>query len=114
MVALERGYEWRDLFDLAIRTNKADEDIVNLARRVGCTGGLFTRCALIKAILGGLVSKHRYQEAAVVYQDHAKSIPEAVNALVSGNEFSEARRLVENLVFDLSALANRSFQGVNA
>lgn len=42
-----------------------------------------------------LVSKKRHSEAAQVLLDYGKDVREAVIALVGGNGFSEARRLVE-------------------
>jgi elongator complex protein 1 len=45
-----------------------------------------------------LVSKKRHPEAARVLLDYAKDVREAVAALVAGNGFSEARRLVGVLV----------------
>lgn len=41
-----------------------------------------------------LSSKKRYQEAARVLLDYARDVREAVIALVQGNHFSEARRVV--------------------
>ncbi len=41
-----------------------------------------------------LVSKKRHSEAARVLLDYAKDVREAVVALVGGNAFSEARRVV--------------------
>lgn len=45
------------------------------------------------------MSRKRYPEAARVLLDYAKDIREAVIALVNGNQFSEARRVVECLFF---------------
>lgn len=44
--------------------------------------------------LEDLSSKKRYQDAARVLLDYAKDVREAVIALVQGNQFSEARRMV--------------------
>ena len=41
-----------------------------------------------------LSAKKRYQDAARVLLDYAKDVREAVIALVQGNFFSEARRVV--------------------
>lgn len=41
-----------------------------------------------------LLSKKRYLEAARVFIDYAGDTRQAVIALVQGNEFSEARRIV--------------------
>lgn len=43
------------------------------------------------------MSRKRYPEAARVLLDYAKDIREAVIALVNGNQFSEAQRVVECL-----------------
>lgn len=40
------------------------------------------------------MSKKRYLEAARVFIDYAGDVRQAVIALVQGNEFSEARRIV--------------------
>jgi hypothetical protein len=45
-----------------------------------------------------LSSKKRYSEAARVLFDYAKDIREGVIALVQGNYFSEARRIVRILI----------------
>jgi len=41
-----------------------------------------------------LSSKKRYTEAGRVLLDYSKDVREAIIALVSGNAFSEARRIV--------------------
>jgi elongator complex protein 1 len=41
-----------------------------------------------------LLSKRRHAEAAQVLLDYSKDLREAVIALVQGNDFSEARRIV--------------------
>jgi elongator complex protein 1 len=41
-----------------------------------------------------LSSKKRHAEAARVLLDYSKDLREAVIALIQGNEFSEARRIV--------------------
>jgi elongator complex protein 1 len=50
------------------------------------------------ALLEDLVSKKRHAEAARVLLDYGKDVREAVIALVGGNAFSEARRVVECLL----------------
>jgi elongator complex protein 1 len=49
-------------------------------------------------IVEDLVSKKRHPEAARVLLDYGKDVREAVVALVAGNGFSEARRVVGVLV----------------
>lgn len=50
-------------------------------------------------ILEDLVSKKRHSEAARVLLDYSKDVREAVIALVEGNHFSEARRIVRHSRF---------------
>ena len=45
-------------------------------------------------VLEDLTSKKRYQDAARVLLDYAHDVREAVIALVQGNHFSEAKRVV--------------------
>ncbi|KAJ7198481.1 pol II transcription elongation factor [Mycena pura] len=78
MVAHEKSLDWQDLFDLAGRTGTAQDDIVAMGYRVA----------------EDLGSKKRYSEAARVLLDYANDTREAVIALVQGNCFSEARRIV--------------------
>lgn len=44
-----------------------------------------------------MTAKKRYTEASLVLLDYANDVREAVVALVQGNEFSEARRVVRYL-----------------
>ncbi|KAK0195983.1 pol II transcription elongation factor [Armillaria mellea] len=74
MVAYEKALEWQCLFDLALRTDMPEEDLVAMGYRVG----------------EDLTSKKRYLEAARVILDYAKDARETVITLVQGNEFSEA------------------------
>lgn len=52
------------------------------------------RLAQLMLFTEELLSKKRYLEAARVFTDYAGDIRQAVIALVQGNEFSEARRIV--------------------
>ena len=49
---------------------------------------------LIMVLVEDLSSKKRYSEAARVLLDYCKDLREAIIALVQGNGFSEARRIV--------------------
>lgn len=46
-----------------------------------------------------LTSKKRYAEASLALLDYANDVREAVIALVQGNEFSEARRVVRLFLY---------------
>ncbi|KIP09060.1 hypothetical protein PHLGIDRAFT_68294 [Phlebiopsis gigantea 11061_1 CR5-6] len=78
MLAYEKALLWQDLFDLALQQDLSPEDLASLALRVA----------------EDLSSKKRYQEASRVLLDYAKDVREAVVALVQGNCFSEARRVI--------------------
>jgi len=78
MVCYENALEWQELFDLVLRENTSDGDIVSIGYRVA----------------EDLSSKKRYSEAARVLLDYPKDVRQAVIALVQGNKFSEARRIV--------------------
>ncbi|KAJ6488261.1 pol II transcription elongation factor [Mycena vitilis] len=78
MVAHEKSLDWQELFDLAGRTSASQEDITAMGYRVA----------------EDLASKKRYSEAGRVLLDYAKDVREAIIALVQGNCFSEARRIV--------------------
>jgi hypothetical protein len=78
MVAFERNLQWQELFDLALSTQTPDENLVEIAYRVA----------------EDLSSKKRHAEAGRVLLDYAKDIKEAVSAFSTGNDFSEARRVV--------------------
>ncbi|KAJ7133724.1 pol II transcription elongation factor [Mycena crocata] len=81
MAAHEKALDWQELFDLAGRTGVSAEDIIAMGYRVA----------------EELVSKKRYPDAARVLLDYADDVREAVIALVQGNCFSEARRIVKRL-----------------
>ncbi|KAJ7799963.1 pol II transcription elongation factor [Mycena olivaceomarginata] len=78
MVVHEKALDWQELFDLAGRTGASQDDITVMGYRVA----------------EDLASKKRYSEAGRVLLDYAKDVREAVIALVQGNRFSEARRIV--------------------
>ncbi|KAG9312245.1 IKI3 family-domain-containing protein [Chiua virens] len=92
MIAHERALQWQELFDIAIRERVPREEIKEIAYRLS----------------EELLSKKRYPDASRVFIDYAGDIRQAVSALVQGNEFSEARRIVslhstsdllENVIF---------------
>jgi elongator complex protein 1 len=78
MVSYEKALDWQDLFELAVRTETSDEDLVAMGYRVA----------------EDLTSKKRFAEAGRVLLDYAQDVREAIIALVAGNLFSEARRVV--------------------
>lgn len=94
MVAFEKSLQWQELFDLALREGMSEEEVVSTGYRVSgvciCAGSEDTT----KCKLEDLSSKKRYSEAARVLLDYCKDSRQAVIALVQGNSFSEARRIV--------------------
>ena len=97
MVAYEKSLEWEELFDLALRENMSEEDVIVMGYRVA---GIFA-CLVtfgwtrLKSLLSeDLSSKKRYSEAARVLLDYSKDVRQAVIALVQGHNISEARRVV--------------------
>ncbi len=100
MVAYERALEWQELFDIAILSKVDSEGIKDLAYRVAGSIivplHIFSRGVANQALFLSeeLTSKKRYAEAATVLADYAKDVREAVIALVQGNHFAEAKRIV--------------------
>ncbi|EGO00816.1 hypothetical protein SERLA73DRAFT_50627 [Serpula lacrymans var. lacrymans S7.3] len=78
MVAHERALQWQELFELASREKVQEDELQGMAYRVA----------------EELTSKKRHAEAARVLLDYSKDVRQAVIALVNGNEFSEARRII--------------------
>ncbi|KZT27113.1 IkappaB kinase complex IKAP component [Neolentinus lepideus HHB14362 ss-1] len=81
LIAYEKALDWQELFDVAISSDIADSEIVNMGWRVS-------------GYLEGLISKKRFADAATVLLDYSKDVRHAVIALVEGNLFSEARRII--------------------
>ncbi|KAI9441755.1 IKI3 family-domain-containing protein [Lactarius indigo] len=78
LAAYEKAHSWRELFEFAQLQKVEPEDIVAMAYRVA----------------EDLASKKRYAEASQVLLCYAEDTREAVIALVQGNQFSEARRIL--------------------
>ncbi|KAL5512586.1 hypothetical protein ACEPAG_3239 [Sanghuangporus baumii] len=78
LVAYERALMWREALELAIRDCVEETAFADLTHRLA----------------DELLSKKRYEEAARVFLDHAKSVRHCVSALAQGNMFSEARRII--------------------
>ncbi|KAI0030870.1 IKI3 family-domain-containing protein [Vararia minispora EC-137] len=78
LVAYEKALLWRELFDLALRNGLEEEELLDTAYRVA----------------DDLIGKKRFGEAGRVLLDFAKDVRGAVNALVLGSDFSEARRIL--------------------
>jgi elongator complex protein 1 len=78
LIAYEKAYLWRELFEFAQLQKIEPDDIVAMAYRVA----------------EDLISKKRYAEASQVLLSYAEDVREAVIALVQGNQFSEARRII--------------------
>lgn len=87
---------WQDLFDLALQESLSTEDLAALAYRVAGEHPVanFNFQAIDGSVLEDLSSKKRYQDAARVLLDYAGDVREGIIALVQGNSFSEARRVV--------------------
>ncbi|RPD57919.1 IkappaB kinase complex IKAP component [Lentinus tigrinus ALCF2SS1-6] len=75
LIAHEKALDWQELFELVGQQNLPTSDI---AYRVA----------------EELTSKKRFAEAATVLLDYADNVRQAVIALVEGNHFSEARRII--------------------
>ncbi|EJD08171.1 IkappaB kinase complex, IKAP component [Fomitiporia mediterranea MF3/22] len=78
LVAYERALLWREALELAIRVGTDETSLNELAHRLA----------------DELLSKKKFEEAARLLLDHAKNLRLCINALVQGNMFSEARRIV--------------------
>ncbi|KAH8980756.1 IkappaB kinase complex IKAP component [Lactarius hatsudake] len=78
LAAYEKAHSWRELFEFAQLQKIEPEDIVAMAYRVA----------------EDLTSKKRYTEASQILLCYAEDVREAVIALVQGNQFSEARRII--------------------
>ena len=94
MTAHEKALEWRELFDLAQSKQMSEEDLTALAYTVAGESVVVTTSSSFDVVKEELSSKKRYAEAARVLLDYAQDVREAVIALVQGNAFSEARRIV--------------------
>jgi elongator complex protein 1 len=97
MIAHEKALEWQELFNLAVLDKMDEEDIVAMGYRVAGTWMCdFFSWLIINngSCIEDLSSKKRHAEAARVLLDYCKDLREAVIALVEGNGFSEARRIV--------------------
>ncbi|KAI0697397.1 IkappaB kinase complex IKAP component [Cerioporus squamosus] len=75
LIAHEKALDWQELFELVGQQNLPTSEI---AYRVA----------------DELTSKKRFLEAATVLLDYADDVRQAVIALVEGNHFSEARRII--------------------
>ncbi|KAL4071351.1 IKI3 family-domain-containing protein [Scleroderma yunnanense] len=78
MVAHERALEWQELFELSSKQALPEDEVKDMGYRIA----------------EELLSKKRFSEAARVFIDYARDDTQAVVALVQGNEFSEARRII--------------------
>ncbi|KAF8260574.1 IKI3 family-domain-containing protein [Lactarius quietus] len=78
LAAYEKAHLWRELFEFAQLQKIEPEHIVAMAYRVA----------------EDLISKKRYAEASLVLLSYTEDVREAIIALVQGNQFSEARRII--------------------
>lgn len=56
-----------------------------------------TKVNIFLPVIDELMAKKRFDEAALVFREHGKDLRQSIGALVQGNLFSEARRLVRKL-----------------
>ncbi|KAG9023743.1 hypothetical protein FS842_005649 [Serendipita sp. 407] len=77
MQAYEKAHAWRPLFNLALEHDLGEEKIKELGYKVA----------------ENLCTRKRWVDAAIVYQDYADDVSEAVRAYTNGNELSDALRL---------------------
>lgn len=96
MTSHEKALEWQELFDLAQLSNISEEDLIAMAYRVAGNEIIFfyKYVGWPWYLKEELSSKKRYTEAGRVLLDYAQDVREGVIALVQGNAFSEARRIV--------------------
>ena len=95
--AYEKALEWRQLFDLATREDFPEDEIVEMGYRVAGSPMILMENSLtyLPALNTERLSlKKRYHESARILLDYCKDVREAVVALVQGNDFAEARRIV--------------------
>ena len=99
MMAYEKALEWRELFELAVLEEMPEDDLADLGYRVAGMSRFYQPAhaqvgLMLTTAVEDLSSKKRYTEAGRVLLDYSKDVREAIIALVSGNAFSEARRIV--------------------
>lgn len=94
MLAYEKALMWQELFDVAFQQGVDEVQVEDIAYRVAGGSSANERPSVLTRSTEDLSSKKRYQDAAHVLLDYAKDVREAVIALVQGNSFSEARRIV--------------------
>lgn len=101
MMAHEKALEWQELFDLAVLDRMTEEDMVAMGYRVaGLFPSIQIRVVFDSSTLEDLSAKKRHGEAGRVLLDYCNDIREAIIALVQGNLFSEARRVVSLRCYD--------------
>jgi elongator complex protein 1 len=97
MLAHEKALQWQELFDLAVREELPEDEIVSMGYRVAGSCVYFVHKSFTYHELEDLSSKRRYSECARVLLDYSKDVREATIALVQGNNISEARRIASNI-----------------
>ncbi len=104
MIAYEKALEWQQLFDLAIRTDMPEVDVVATAYRIAGTGftGMISYGLIF--LIEDLAAKKRYLDAGRVLLDYASDVKEGVITLTQGNAFAEARRVVRPLALAVTVV----------
>lgn len=95
MVAYEKALDWQELFDLVLREGVTGDKMSIIAHRMaGISLDFFVEHFPLSIIPDELGSKQRHAEAARVLLDYTGDVDEAISSLVSGDAWSEARRIV--------------------
>lgn len=96
MIAYEKALEWQELFDLALQNQIHGDNLVSMGYRVAGRSSYYFHhiTTNLTCTTEDLSSKKRYADAARVLLDYSQDVREATIALIHGNYFSEARRIV--------------------
>ncbi|TCD69585.1 hypothetical protein EIP91_007007 [Steccherinum ochraceum] len=78
MIAYEKALDWQEVFEIAVQEQLAAEELSDIGYRIA----------------EDLSAKKRYHDASRVFLDYVKNPRAAIIALVQGNLFSEARRVI--------------------
>lgn len=99
MIAYEKALDWQEVFEIAVQEQLPAEELSDIGYRIaGTLSTLYTDVLYSHRVLEDLSAKKRYYDASRVFLDYVKEPRPAVIALVQGNLFSEARRVVSPLL----------------